>query len=262
VPAQPNQPTRRTVLAAAALVPLATWIPGILEESKARAAAGSAYRFLSPHQVAVVTEATARLVPGPLDDPLEADHPGAREADVVRYVDTLLSAFDEDLPRIFAGGPWSNRHTTGPDLMATFVPLEERQLLAWRRRVAELRTRVAAAVVDLDKAAGADGFADFLAAPTPVQDYVLSSETAARDVLFTLTIEGMYSVPEYGGNAGLTGWQEIKWLGDVQPVGYSKAEVEGDDGLDPVGVADLAVVKEALQNLPAVGAAVLRARRG
>ncbi len=246
--AQVFLPTRRTVLAGAAVAGLA----GVLLESRTRAKAGAGFRFLTPHQVVVVTEATARLVPGPSDDPLEAGHPGAREADVVRYVDTLLSAFDEDPPRIFAGGPWSNRHTSGPDLAADFVPLDESQLLSWKARVADLRTRVAKAVVDLDAAAAADRFADFPSAPAVVQDQVLAAQAEARDVLFTLTIEGMYALPEYGGNAGLVGWQDIGWPGDVQPRGWSAAQVEAYDGIDPVGVAELPVVQEVLGLLPKV----------
>ena len=253
-------PTRRAVLVGAAAVTLS----GLLLESRTRAAAGAGYRFLTPHQVAVVTEATARLVPGPTDDPAEIGHPGAREADVVRYVDTLLSAFDESPPRIFAGGPWSNRHTSGPDLAAQFVPLQEPQNLAWRARVADLRTRVADAVVALDDAAAADGLGDFVAAPTVEQDRILASLADVREVLFSLTIEGMYSLPEYGGNAGLSGWQEIGWPGDVQPVGWSAAQVSAYDGVDPVAVGDLAVVREVLESLPAVSAALYtqRVRRG
>lgn len=244
------------MLAAGALLPVATWLPGIFEESRARAAAGAGYRFLTAHQAALVVEATARLVPGPLDDPLEAGHPGAREADVVRYVDTLLSAFDEHPPRIFAGGPWSDRHSRGPNHAARFVPLEERQLRAWRVRIAQLRKDVTAALTALDGAAQSAGFADFASAPTPAQDDVLNAEKAARDVLFPLTIEGLYSLPEYGGNFAQKGWQEIRWLGDVQPHGYSAGEVEDDDGFDPIGAEDLAVVLEALKNLPAVIAAM------
>lgn len=253
-------PTRRSVLAAAALVPLASLLPALLTESRARAAAGVAYRFLAPYQVAVVTEATARLVPGPTDDPAEIGHPGAREADVVRYIDTLLSAFDDDPPSIFAGGPWSNRHAPGPDQLATFVPLEERQLLAWRARVADLRKTVAAAVVALDAAAKGDGFGDFLAAPTAEQDHILASLADVRDLLFGLTIDGMYSIPEYGGNAGLSAWKEIGWPGDVQPVGYSAAEVAADDGPDPVALADLSIVREVLADLPVVATAMRKQR--
>jgi hypothetical protein len=243
--AQAFLPTRRAVLAGAALLS----VSGLLAESRARAGTGAGLRFLTAHQAAVVTEATARLVPGPTDDPLEMGHPGAREADVVRYVDTLLSAFDDHPARVFAGGPWSNRHTSGTDHLADFVPLEERQLLAWRSRVADLRKRVTAAVVELDSAAGGD----FVGSSTVVQDKALAASTDARDVLFTLTIEGMYSVPEYGGNAGLVGWKEIAWAGDVQPVGYSAAEVERDDGIDPIALPDLPMVHEVLTALEAFG---------
>jgi hypothetical protein len=35
----------------------------------------------------------------------------------------------------------------------------------------------------------------------------------------------MYGAPEYGGNRGLIGWISIGFAGDVQPRGYSDAEV-------------------------------------
>ncbi len=210
----------------------------------------SSFRFLSDHQAAVIVQATARLVPGPLDDPTEVGHPGAREAGVVHYVDRLLSAFDEDPPAIFAGAPWSNRHAKGPDHLARFVPLVERQEKAWRQRVAQLRHDVAAAVVALDKGAVAAGYKDFLAAPTTEQDQLLTQLAQVRDVLFGLTIDAMYSVPEYGGNHGLSAWHEIGWPGDIQPVGYTAAQVEADDGLNPVASNDLPAVQELINALP------------
>ena len=39
--------------------------------------------------------------------------------------------------------------------------------------------------------------------------------------------EGMYGAPEYGGNRSLAGWDYIEYLGDVQPRGYTDAEVSG-----------------------------------
>jgi hypothetical protein len=137
--------------------------------------------------------------------------------------------------------------------MATFVPLEQRQLLAWQSRVTGLRTAVPAAVVALDQAAQQDGFTDFLAAPAVEKDRILAALTAEREVLFALTIDALYSVPEYGGNAGLSGWQEIRWPGDVQPVGYTPEEVARDDGPDPVAAADLPVVQELLAVLGSLG---------
>ena len=71
--------------------------------------------------------------PDPQDDPAEAGHPGAREADVTGYIDTMLGALDDQ--NIFAGGPWSNRHTSGPDLMARFTPLSPVARIAWRKRI-------------------------------------------------------------------------------------------------------------------------------
>ena len=50
--------------------------------------------------------------------------------------------------------------------------------------------------------------------------------------MFSHAIEGMYSAPEYGGNAGLVGWRDIGFPGDVQPVGYTPAQVSTSDGPD------------------------------
>lgn len=252
-PAGPFLPRRRAVLAAGALLPVGRFLPALPDTHRGEVVGVARYRFLSEHQAAVLTEATARLVPGPHDDPAETGHPGAREAGVTRYIDRLLSAFEVNPPHVFAGAPWSNRHAPGPDRMAEFVPLHERQERAWRRRVARLQHEVAAAVVALDRAAAADGYPDFVAAPAVVQDRLLTELDQVRDLLFGMTVDAMYSVPEYGGNAGLTAWQEIGWPGDIEPVGYSPAAVEGDDGLDPIAADDLPAVREALAALPALG---------
>jgi hypothetical protein len=233
---------------------------GAASDNRTRPAARH-LQFLSKHQAAVITEATARLVPGPLDDPAEVGHPGAREAGVVWFVDGLLAAFDHDPPTIFAGAPWSNRHAAGPDRMDDFVPLAERQERAWRHRVKKLRHDVPAAVDALDQAAKDAGFSGFIAAPKPEQDRLLTELNDVRDLLFGLTIDAMYAVPEYGGNHGLVGWHEIDWPGDIQPVGYRPAAVEGDDGPDPVPTADLPVVHEVLDALPSLARARV-VRRG
>jgi hypothetical protein len=246
------RPRRRTVLAAGAALPLVASAASAPSRPDRRgpAAGDQVLRFLSADQAAVVTEATARLVPGPLDDPAEAGHPGAREAGVVWFVDRLLSAFDQDPPAVFAGAPWSNRHAAGPDRMAHFLPLVERQEKAWRPRIAKLRHDVTVAVDALDDAAKEAGYDGFVAAPKQQQDRLLTELDAVRDLLFGLTIDALYSVPEYAGNAGRVGWNEIDWPGDIQPVGYRPAAVEGDDGVDPVAAGDLPVVHEVLGALP------------
>jgi hypothetical protein len=182
--------------------------------------------FLSEHEAAVVEAATARLIPGPDDDPAEAGSPGAREAGVVGYVDGLLSAFDVDPPRIHAGGPFSARRG-GP---GGFVPLSPVQERFWRPHVAELGARYRAGVLALDGAAGGD----FSSAPPDVQDRVLAEDaTGFRDLLFDHAIEGWLAPPEYGGNRALGGWAAIGFAGDVCPDGFADDAVRDGDGPDP-----------------------------
>jgi hypothetical protein len=234
--------SRRRFLVAAGLVPVAAAIPPRLVEwlraSSAAAAAGN-FVFFDEHQAAVVREATARLIPGPSDDVSELGHPGAREANVVGFIDTMLGAFSFATAKIHAGGPWSNRNTstTSPDFMATFVPLTRVQTMAWKKRLAGFQQEYIAGVDRYDAAARAAGSPDFSSAPPPTQDSILSQDSSGfRDLLFTHAIEGMYAVPEYGGNAGTppVGWQDIKFRGDTQPVGWSPDQVSNSDGPDPV----------------------------
>jgi hypothetical protein len=211
--------------------------------------------FFSGHQVAVVQDATARIAPGPGDDPDEASHPGAREAGVAGYIDAMLGALaaleaadasDEakaaPAPVIFAGGPWSDRHASGPDFMASFIVPDPVSRIAWRGRLADWQRQYTRGIALLDELAGGD----FTTAAPADQDTILARPEVSTflSLLFQHTIEGMYSSPEYGGNRDLAGWQDITFPGDVQPRGYSSAEVERCDGHDPVG--DMSVVADVL----------------
>src|SRR5437879_4132521 len=230
--------------------------PDLLTRLSAATAAGSP-RFFDGHQADVVREATARLIPGPTDDASEAGHPGAREAGVVDYVDILLGAFSVATPPVHAGGPFSNRSDAHrPDAMATFVPLTRVQEQAWRTRVAQLQQTYRDGVALLDRLA----HGDFAAATVADKDAALLHHDAAafRDVLFTHAIEGTYSIPEYGGNVGLSGWHEIGFAGDVQPVGWSDAKVSQPDGPDPLVVDG--VVQALLHLLSASGGGGCRMR--
>jgi gluconate 2-dehydrogenase gamma chain len=200
--------------------------------AEALAQATGPFRFFTAHQADVVREATARLIPGPTDDPAEAGHPGAREANVVRYIDTLLAAFTFGPPKIYAGGPFSVRAGGRRNDMARFVAPRGIRARAWRKRVAGLRRAYRSGVSMLDSQAGGD----FAGLPGEAQDLILASSDAAafRDILFTHAIEGMYAVPEYGGNAGLVGWRDISFPGDTQPRGFTPAQVAESDGPDPV----------------------------
>ena len=213
-----------------------------------RAGDAASARFFTSHQAAVVEAATARIAPGPGDDPAEAGHPGAREAGVTGYIDLMLGALgtlSDTAPMIFAGGPWSSRHTPGPDYMASFIPLDPVTRIAWRKRLAAWQEQYRQGIAALDKLAGGD----FTRATREEQDKILADETMGefRSLLFEHTIEGLYASPEYGGNRGLAGWTDIGYPGDVQPRGYTGTEVERSDGHDPVG--DDAVVADVLKFL-------------
>ena len=101
--------------------------------------ADTGYRFLTPHQAAVLDAATRRLIPGPEDHLLERGSPGAHEANVVGFLDTMLSAFSFSPPEVHAGGPWSNRAGGSQDFMAEFVPLDRAQTYSWQQRIAGYR---------------------------------------------------------------------------------------------------------------------------
>jgi hypothetical protein len=75
------------------------------------------------------------------------DAPGAAELGVVRYIEGLLTMFDERRPRLYAGGPYSNRNpfidfATGTpskkrpkDAFKKFIPPNRLQALYWRWQI-------------------------------------------------------------------------------------------------------------------------------
>jgi hypothetical protein len=237
-------PRRRAIIAA---LPVAAGLAACTSSPK-RKPQPATLGFFTEHQAAVVEAATARIAPGPKDDPAEAGHPGAREAGVTGYIDTMLGALDDQ--NIFAGGPWSNRHTSGPDLMARFTPLSPVAQIAWRKRLTTWQTQYTEGISQLDKLAGGD----FTKKPPAQQDKILVNRSVIEftSLLFEHTIEGLYASPEYGGNRELTGWKEIGFPGDVQPRGYSAAEVERSDGHDPVDTDNTGVVADVIKLLGAL----------
>jgi len=233
-------PCRRAIIAA---LPVAAGLAACTSAPKREP---SALRFFTAHQAAVIEAATARIAPGPRDDPAEAGHPGAREAGVTGYIDTMLGALQDD--KIFAGGPWSNRHTSGPNMMARFAPLDPVARIAWRKRISTWQEQYRQGIQALDQLAGGD----FTKKTPAQQDKILAarSVSAFTSLLFGHTIEGLYASPEYGGNRGLAGWKEIGFPGDIQPRGYTAGEVERSDGRDPV--ADSGIVADVLRLLGAL----------
>ena len=172
----------------------------------------------------VVQAACARLIPAD-------DDPGAAEAGVADYIDGFLGAFTFDPPHIWAGGPFSGRHG-GAATFASFLPLSRLDELAWRTRIEgsqgiaerEFNGPVVGLQERYRQGLAALG-ADFADQPGEEQDRRLRDNPDFTALLYEHACEGMYGPPEYGGNKGLVGWKYIGFEGDVQPRGYTDAEV-------------------------------------
>ncbi|MGH9172090.1 MAG: gluconate 2-dehydrogenase subunit 3 family protein [Acidimicrobiales bacterium] len=130
------------------------------------------WRVFDDHAGTVVLEATARLVPGPLDDSAEAGHPGAREAGVARYIDELLAGLEAHPGR-------------------RFFPSGSAEHLGATARRADWVTRYAAGTAALDELAGGD----FVAVQPEQRDAALAVDPGGfTTLLFAHTIEAMYSL--------------------------------------------------------------------
>ena len=182
--------------------------------------------YFSDEQFRVLEAVCARLIPTDQD-------PGGTEAGVAHYIDGLLGAFSFDPPRIWAGGPYSGRFGGSPGF-AAFHPLSVLDELAWRTRIEGSRGRPErewnGPVVGLQEryAAGLELLgADFADVDPDEQDRRLRAGGTFTELVYEHACEGMYGAPEYGGNQGGVGWSYIGFAGDVQPRGYTDAEVSG-----------------------------------
>jgi len=181
-------------------------------------------RFFNEQQHATVQAACARLIP-------TDEQPGATEAGVVDYIDGFLGAFESDPPLIWAGGPFSGRFGGEPSF-ANFHTLSPNEELSWRTRlegslgipererlgpVTGLQERYRTGISSLGD--------DFCELSDEEQDQRLKENEPFVRLLYGHACEGMYGAPEYLGNRGTVGWQNIGWAGDVQPRGYTDEEV-------------------------------------
>ena len=224
--------TRRTFMRGTGAVGLAALVPA---EILSACAAQRPSNPFSEHEMSLITEATARLIPGPHDDPAETGHPGAREADAAGYIATLIGALGYTPPRVYSGGPFSSRSGSTVDEMADFAPLSRVTASAWHRRLSTIRDSYHAGLAELDRRAEEEGSPGFLGVDAAGKDRILAKNfkvvplpgefSGFTDMLFSHAIEGTYAAPEYGGNRGLAGWKDIGFPGDVQPRGYSDMQV-------------------------------------
>jgi hypothetical protein len=165
-----------------------------------------------------------RLIP-------QGNGPGALEAGAAEYIDEFLGAFSFDPPRIWAGGPTSGRFG-GPAGYQTFHKLSALDELAWRTRIEGslgMPEREFNGPVTGFQQRYREGLAalgeDFCSCEPEEREARLRADRKFTAMVFTHACEGTYGAPEYGGNRDQCGWRAIDFAGDVQPRGWTDAEV-------------------------------------
>jgi hypothetical protein len=209
-------------------------------------------RFLHPGELRTLAAVVDRVVPGVPEDTV----PGAVAAGCHEAIDALLGAFSVDPPRIYAGGPFSDRGGAGANDFERFLRLDRYETKAWRLRIEGSRGRRA-----LERNGPVKGYqrtyreglralesstpGGFSALPGPARDLALqqSDDPRVRDMLDLAvphTLEFLYGAPEYGGNRDLVGWRTTDFEGDTQPRGYTRREVVAPESSGPADlVTDL-----------------------
>jgi Gluconate 2-dehydrogenase subunit 3 len=192
-----------------------------------QAAHARSLAFLTFDEHRTLAAACDRLIP-PLDE-----HPGAAALGVADYIDTLLGAFTFTPPRIWAGGPYSGR-AGGEPSFGQFMALSRVEELAWRTRI-----EGSAGIAEREFNGPVVGWqeryrtglatlgADFADQAVEEQDRRLDLDPAFKHLVYQHACEGAYGAPEYGGNRATAGWRAIEFEGDVQPRGYTDAQVAG-----------------------------------
>ena len=247
---QDLQLSRRAALNGAAVAGVALFTGAGASGSSAVAVPLGAYRarFLRPAEMRTLEAVIDRVVPGVPEDTV----PGAAAAGCHEAIDALLGAFTVSPPRIYAGGPFSDRGGARTNDFEQFLRLDRYERKAWRLRIEGSRGRKSLernsrvkgyqrtyreGLAALDESVPG-GFANL---PGPARDLVLRGSDDPRvaamvDLAVPHTIEFLYGAPEYGGNRDLIGWETIDFEGDTQPRGYTREEVENPESSGPLDV--------------------------
>lgn len=219
-----------------------------------------ARQFFTPAEASLVEALTARILPGDPDDP------GAREAEVVVYIDALLASGGWGSEPVYRSGPFvtpeqieeeraasdaedeaagggGGDSSGSPDLGTTPFGVTRRPVDAFDRYGEQSMMtppevyRQGLPLVDAHSEARFG--ASFTELTEGQQDQVLVAmedgeapeftDLASEDLFVLLrqhTIEGMFSDPMYGGNRDMVGWELIGWPGAQRA--YSPAEMQAE----------------------------------
>jgi gluconate 2-dehydrogenase gamma chain len=167
---------RAGVLGAAAAIPVATRTD--TARADAEVAQLKELKTLSPLQATTIGAFVERLIPS------DASGPGAREANVIRYIDRALSS-DLVLFR--------------PSYVAAAAALDAYSQSKYGADFAVLSTDKQDAVLtdmDLNRATG-----------------FVPTAKAVFEMIRTHAVQGMFGDPAHGGNVGFAGWKLVRFPG-------------------------------------------------
>jgi gluconate 2-dehydrogenase gamma chain len=161
------------------------WPAILAAQNHAREAANSppVFQFFSPEQAAEVEAAAAQIIPAD-------DTPGAREAQVIYFIDRALVTFDKDKQPAYLQGI--------PELQA-----KTRKLFPQAKSFAGLTS------------------------PQQIEVLHVIEKTEFFELLRLHTIVGFFARPEYGGNHNQVGWKLIGLEDEMTyepPFGYYDEE--------------------------------------
>jgi Gluconate 2-dehydrogenase subunit 3 len=174
-------------------------------------------RYLTDHEHDVVRRLADRLLPP------HGDFPGGGAAGAADFVDRILGAFATDPPAIWRAGPYSGRYGGAPGF-DEYLPLSRLEELAWRTRIEGSR-----GLPEREWNGPVRGWQEVYREGIAAldDDLDVDAQPELKQLLFEHACEASYGAPEYGGNRELAGWRMIGYAGDVQPRGWSDAEVTG-----------------------------------
>jgi len=193
--------SRRNLLKVAASAALATGAAPTLARADAAAKSPSRYAFFTAAEASFIEAAVARLIP---DD---AIGPGAIEAGVPAYIDEQLAGAWGAGERLYRSGPWQ----PGAPSQGYQLPFTPAELFRNALRALRDETRGSGDEFERASAETQDNFLRDL----QESDRDLNGVPAKIffDTLLSMTIEGYFSDPVYGGNKGMAAWRMIGFPG-------------------------------------------------
>jgi hypothetical protein len=169
------------------------------------------------------------------------DAPGGAQLGAVAYIEGLINAYyGVGPPRIYAGGPFSDRNPLPDGTMpandfVNFVELDRVNDTAWRLFIfgsagvtggAPNEAQLGPVVGLRDRLKQGLDAASALKVADPAKLFDALDDDF-RGLLIDLVTEAAFAAPEYGGNPGGAGWQLVHFEGDSLPRGYSQFDGTG-----------------------------------